>query len=532
MGKKRVLLKPKGVDNAPTKKKKPKNGTNWMLHVVAPVAVAIAAIYMWSDTKSDAKSSSQRKPSSKRKEVVFEEMPSYEEEHPALHAMAKWVESNGGTVDKRLTIREGEHNRGAYFYGGSMTRTERGLVKFLEIPESLFLSSKSMLDPKSAFSKTVKDQDLIDPLIKEEKDELLLAVMVMAESNKPDSFWRPYLNTLQKSKILKYEKESPFFWTGDELKEFQSPFILQSIQRNKDYQKEKLPLVEAIAERYPNLFPDNSNLARDLTWFLYLTNSRSFEFPDESGSDKIVTALVPFLDLPNHSFGDPNALIRDEYKDDDKNDDKENDEESQSKTLFATMVAVSPKKLPHGGELLISYGFASQMYFLEKYGFVDADYENNTKGDCIVLKLPGDTKWIVASDGTFDFKNSQVSTKQATKHEMSTEELFQKVQETIESLPTTLDHDKELFNLPDDEITSIPRNALLIRIRFKQVLHRMLHFLEEGASEEIRNNHGMKDVLFELDFSKSFQSDLTEEDFGQEKDSGQEDGSGQEESGQ
>jgi len=521
------LLKPKGVATAPAKKKmKGKNEINWILHVVAAFTTVLAAVYFFTDAPSsgDAKQTSPR--SNKRKtEIVYEEMPSYEETHQDIRTMVKWVESNGGSLDERIAIRDGEHNRGMYLYAGSMTRTERANVRFMEIPESLFLSTKSLLIPKSSFGNIVKDQDLINDLIKE-ADQTQLAVMVMAESNNPNSFWRPFLNTLKKSEILKSGNiGSPVLWTDEQLQEIQSPLLLESIQANIAYIKQKLPLVEAIAERYPNLFPDNSNLAGDFTWFMCLVNSRSFALSDGPGSEKVVNAMVPLLDLPNHNFIEPNIIV-DMYEShyEKEVDGEEDGEESKtSKTVFTSMVPASLKKIPHGGELLVSYGVNTQAYYLEKYGMVDDDYENRTMVDYVSLKLPG-INFRVLDDGTFDFATAQFSIKHTTQHELTANELLQKVQETLERLPTTLDQDKELLNSPNDEGTVlVPRNALLVRIRFKQVLHNMMRFLEAGApTPPITKSLKTKGALFELDFSETFVSEhkllYEDEGFGEEED--------------
>jgi len=529
MGKHRILLKPKGAatGTAPKKTPEPSGGANKLLtHVVAPLAVAISAWYATGSGNASGKGS--------LAPVVYKDMPPYEEEHGDIAAMVGWIESNGGSIDPRVTIQtNAEHGgRAVHFYGAAMTRTERERVNFFEIPDTLMLSAKhSMLDPKSNFGRTVKDDDLIEALL-EETDQFQLAVTVMAETNYPDSFWRPYLNTLPTS-----DTGSPFLWNEGQLYELQSSQIFASIKQNVDYVKERLPKIEAIAEKYPDLFPDNDNLESDLTYFITLTSSKSFPYPDLTDSNKVFNAFTPFADLVYHRFGaTPTATINEIYKEnkkvslkedsDNDNDEEEGDipsdndsdekekeeEEELPSDLFVTLNTLSPKKLVHGAELLISYRAASTSYFFEKYGIVDSDYENSTKGDYINLKLPG-MDWPVHDDGTFDFETAQFTTKHATKHEPTTEEIRIEVQDVLDTLPTTLEEDKALLSgTPDPEV---PRNALLIRIRFKQVLRNMVQFLEAGATAPTAtfeiNYRGISECLLELDLSQMFYSPSDEE---------------------
>lgn len=515
MGKQRILLKPKGAATGTAmKKKKPEQTTSpLMLYVVAPLVVSIVAYYALSgDADSGAGGRGGKKARS------YSEPPSYQEKHGDIHAMVQWIESHGGAVDPRMTIEEDDSGqRGVYFYGAAMTRTERERVKFVEIPETIMLSSKSMLDPKSHFGRTVDgDDELVDALL-EESDKFRLAVTIMAESHYEDSFWRPFLNTLPKS-----DSGTPLLWSEEQLKSAQANVVATNVEKNNDFMKERLPKIEALAEKYPDLFPDNYNLLKDLTWFSYLTSKHTFAYAEndaedvsEDGADKnkVFNAFTPFVDLPNHSFGKAPIAHLTNYKKDETEKEKaenENEDQETTETFYAALVTISPKKLVHGGELILSFQqyAASTMYYLQKHGTVDVDFENNTRGDYVNLKLPG-SDWPVHDDGTFDFETAQFATKHAAEYEMTTEELRAKVQETVDALPTTLEQDRALlFDYDVSTESEVPVNALLIRIRFKQVLRNLIRFLEAGATAPVSafeiNYRGSDEALFELDLSLWF----------------------------
>lgn len=399
-----------------------------------------------------------------------------------FRALVEWLELNGGHIDENIAFRETLHGVRLFYNGLTTNEVETGLM--FEIPESCLLSSKSK---KSIFGATVKDPELLKAILKHEVvDQTLLALVIVAEKHNPDSFWRPYLDTLLPTE----NTQQPLLWEPEKLKEhLQSPLIIQETQGILNYIESKVPLLHWIDELYPDLLPDDSSiLIRDFKWAYAIASAHVFNIPDRVNGEEY-RALVPIGSLPDHSFDREVETIRITLK------DVPVDEER------AITGRLTRNNIVHGEELVTQYQSEfSPLRYLNYHGIVDEDYENRFEDDFLILRLSvRDLK--VFGDGTVDLDRvMDVLGEEA--RELFLEDLTRKVREAIAALPTSLDEDKVLLHSPGTDV-STPRSALLIRIRFKQILHKLLKWLTEGSYITKRRNtlDSCRGGLYLLDMS-------------------------------
>ena len=382
--------------------------------------------------------------------------------------MIEWIRNNGGFVHANVTIRNADNNgRRGVFVDADLQPDEMILV----VPEACFFSIKTLREGKALFSKVMKE----DPaLVEAEIQPVQLAMALMAENRSKHSFWRPYIDLLPKS-----HPDQPLFWDETQLQELQSPIVLSQIQQSKRFLKNKLPLLRAMASRLaPLRFPDNDEeLLADFILAYYTVISRSFEVPgkrDSQGnpdSEDFVGGMVPYADLLNHEFGEPTA--------------KSSFNIAMPKRIIQYIFS-AVKYLPANSELVFKYHLASKATTrnLLRYGMVDSDLER-AEADYILLRST-DRQWIVKYDGSIVGWINEDGDDLAR-------ELLPKVESAIQSLPTSLKEDESILSSSDD---AFMRSALLFRMRYKRILHKLLARLQSGAA----HSHEQGD---ELDFSPS-----------------------------
>ena len=357
------------------------------------------------------------------------------------NALIQWIEHHGGFIDSRITIRDGPFGRGAFIDDPIPDKDS----KLYMVSDHCFLSLRTIQrEDISVFAPVSKDPAFSELL---ENDTIQLALALLAERNTPESYWRPYLNT-----IPDLYPDQPLFW--EYLDELQSPWVAQQIQISRNFLQSQMPHLEALSNRYPLLFPDNDKLWVDFAWAYYTVTSRAYDV-GRPGEDRIL-GLVPFVDLLNHGFGDT-ATMKHSYT----------VEMPRDVVLFTGTPRVS---LSSNVELLFKYNdMLETSRFLYMYGMLDSDYEKRVQGDFVILSTSSGV-WPVNWQGRVDpsiFANETLPKQQ----------LVQDVKTAIAELPTTLDDDKAALNACED----YRRVALVLRIRFKQILHRLLGWLDDGT---------------------------------------------------
>jgi len=393
-------------------------------------------------------------------------------------SLIRWIEREGGFVHPQIEIRNGLHGRGV-FLKAPLAKGER----VLSVPETCLFSIKAVRerDPRLAFSQV--DYSLVE----QESESVLLALALIAErSQQENSFWRPYLGDLPAT-----YPEQPLFWTS--LAELQSQIVSEQITMSREFLQSKLSLLEQLAAKYPQLYHQqpSDKLLDEFTWAYYTVVSRAFDVPggrDNRGKpdpEDYVTGLVPFCDLLNHAYG--------------------------ADTAKRSLAFLLPKRDVHfvmtptmdllaGSELMWKYQDSSKRpstKSLYRYGMLNSDFEERVEGDYVLLKWSDGRRWTVGADGKIlDWEDHMVQ-------DGFVGELASKVAAAIKALPTSLEHDKTLLALPS---STIPVTALLLRIRYKQVLHKLLEWLQTGAPPPDMTEKDDFDrppllALFQLDLS-------------------------------
>ncbi|CAM2011195.1 SET domain-containing histone-lysine N-methyltransferase [Acanthopleuribacter pedis] len=206
-----------------------------------------------------------------------------------------------------------------------------GKDEILTVPRSL------MITPK-----TVHDSEL-GALIAEREVELhsaqtLLALFVLNESGREDSFWQPFLKRLPTN----YE-HVPAYFDQNLLDELVGSFTHKPIlHRQKILRREYATIREKLGDVYDWSF-------EQVRWAMTVVNTRCFSLPNAEGKDEPV--VVPLADMINH--GEPaNAKWR-------------------AKEPGGDLEIRARGPLAAGRQIKISYGHKTKGRFFASYGFFD-----------------------------------------------------------------------------------------------------------------------------------------------------------------
>lgn len=382
----------------------------------------------------------------------------------AVHAnkieeLVEWIENNGGFVEKQISVSKDLVNgRGVFWKGPTPTVPSTQLFK---IPQTIFISAKSMKDERSVMGKLFIDPSLAQEL-KAESTQLKAALVLMAEiENVDSSFWKPYIKLLPKD-----DPEQPLFWK--DFSELQSPLLVRSVQGSINYLKSKNALLYKLSDTFPDIFPSKELIFDKFLWAFYLVSSRSFMFEIDGTS---MHAMIPFADLFNHGFPGKSNISVTSFR----NVDGSN--------MMSGLASISAT-LIDGEEIYNEYQNVATptATFLHRYGMVDENFVANTSGDYVMLKYQG-SYYTIYPDGSVSGLDAA-----------SIPNLSEKVTEGIQVLPTTLEQDKALLMS-----SKVPKSALLIRIRFKQVLLNLQNWIASGAPPSNKEAKSNGQALFELD---------------------------------
>ncbi|CAM2069563.1 SET domain-containing protein-lysine N-methyltransferase [Sulfidibacter corallicola] len=170
----------------------------------------------------------------------------------------------------------------------------------------------------------------------------VLAAFMLAESARPDSFWKPYLDTLPKS-----FDEVPVCFDEDRLARLAGSFVLETVQARKRILEQDYAQLSASVSRFTFSFDA-------FVWAMTAINTRAFSVPSEDDEGK-VPAMIPLLDMGNHA---QSATSKWCYR-----------SEPEGMTLEAT------GPLQAGEQVYLYYGTKTRARFFAGYGFVAADLE-------------------------------------------------------------------------------------------------------------------------------------------------------------
>eukprot|EP00027_Filamoeba_sp_ATCC50430_P004566 CAMPEP_0168555016 /NCGR_PEP_ID=MMETSP0413-20121227/8099_1 /TAXON_ID=136452 /ORGANISM="Filamoeba nolandi, Strain NC-AS-23-1" /LENGTH=463 /DNA_ID=CAMNT_0008585817 /DNA_START=85 /DNA_END=1474 /DNA_ORIENTATION=- len=224
----------------------------------------------------------------------------------------------------------------------------------LKIPSRLMLSTRSSLEISSELNK------LLDEEIVRLVPSLGLALRLIYEKNKLNSFWAPYI------KILPEKYTNALYYTFDEIALLKGSLVLpDAVKFVKTKVREYSFVYNAIKNLKSHILNEFTFTWAEYRWAASAVASRQNMLPID-GQNMLV--LIPFWDLANHSQGKVTTFY----------DEKTRELECQAMTNF--------KK---GDQITIFYGVRPNYELFLLQGFV---YDNN-QHDAVKLKfdIPANT---------------------------------------------------------------------------------------------------------------------------------------------
>ncbi|KAI9026673.1 hypothetical protein CLU79DRAFT_803426 [Phycomyces nitens] len=265
----------------------------------------------------------------------------------------KWLESNGSTLSDKIAI-------GDYRSEGA----GRGIVAKKDIKEGdvLFSLPRSLL--LSPLTSGLRKEPGIDEVLDNLEGWLPLILCMMYESQKVDSFWKPYFDVLPKAFA------TPMFWGDDDIKGLEGTDIVGKIGKSDAEAMFKTKILPIIKSN-PRLFDENVHtvdlfhicgsliMAYSFTDEI-ATNANKKDEDDEEEEEgeeeqgEELIAMVPLADTLNHKTGYNNARLF---------------HEPESLEMKAI------KDISKGDQIYNTYGDLCNADLLRKYGFVDEPNE-------------------------------------------------------------------------------------------------------------------------------------------------------------
>ncbi|KAL9540935.1 hypothetical protein MBANPS3_009402 [Mucor bainieri] len=442
----------------------------------------------------------------------------------------KWLQDNGATLSKDIAIKD-YRSEGA----------GRGVIAANDIKEGELLFSLPRSILLSPFTSSLNQVDGL-------KDDLAalngwtpLIVTLMYESQKEDSFWKPYFD------VLPRQFSTPMFWEEADLEELRGTDIVSKLgkaEAEETFENEVNPIIE----KYPNLFDKNVHNLELFHTCGSLIMAYSFndelqkqqgesnanekenddheeqdsdeeEKEEEEEEEQQVITMVPMADMLNHRTGFNNARLF---------------HESDSLQMKAI------KDIKQGEQIYNTYGDLCNADLLRKYGFTDEKNEFDLvelDGPLIVEHCNVDQKQdeelierkidFLMEEGVLDecfvidteheiplelivsvhvlCSTPSEFEKMEEKQKLPKPRLTQDVKQIILNIlkkrlsryPTTVEEDKQALK----DATGSKRNALLVRMGEKNIIESTIQTLSaapvvaaattpDKRSSNAKNDHG------------------------------------------
>ncbi|CAM2064134.1 SET domain-containing protein [Sulfidibacter corallicola] len=275
-----------------------------------------------------------------------------------------------------------------------------------------------------------------------------LAAFILVELHRPDSFWAPYLATLPKS-----FDEVPLFFDKERLADLNGSYILDWVQTRRDAIEQDHALLKTSVPRF--VF----SLA-EFSWAMTAINTRAFAVPSRRGG--VVPAMIPFLDMGNHS---ETAVTRWVYQED-----------------RAAMVLNVTDAVRAGQQLYLHYGAKSKARFFAGYGFIpDGIEEDQTR---ITVSLPLVDPHYFTKRGLFQGEETRTFTLSSKN--------FDGLAETLDAIHVTLANPKterEYDALLGRKFTNIDHERMALHITAALCDDKLASFTRELSENEARLKH-------------------------------------------
>ncbi|CAM2009690.1 GNAT family N-acetyltransferase [Acanthopleuribacter pedis] len=257
---------------------------------------------------------------------------------PLIQDLVRWARCHGAALpgQRVQTLAPG-------YRGVQSTQPIKSGAALCWVPRKLM-----MCGDKARASRIGRCIEAANPSLRSEHS--LLAAFLLQEAADPDSFWRPYINSLPE----RFD-EVPLFWDEAALQPLQGTFALLWIKARRD---RILADYQALAEAVPHFATRFSE--QQFLWAMTAVNARCFDVPVVSGTSE--PALIPLLDLYNH------------HQDADGGKCFPGQGAEPGAALYLSRAGLgftATRALAAGVEVFMSYGAKSRTRFFVNYGFID-----------------------------------------------------------------------------------------------------------------------------------------------------------------
>ncbi|KAI8376131.1 uncharacterized protein BYT42DRAFT_573524 [Radiomyces spectabilis] len=429
-------------------------------------------------------------------------------------AFWEWLETNGATLSPAIAFKDyRDENAGRGVV--AVKDIKEGDVLFSIARQQLLSSQTSALRKVEGMAQVLDNLTGWNPLI----------LCMMYESQRADSFWKPYFDVLPK------DFTTPMFWKDEEMKELEGTDIPAKIGKTEAetmFRDEIEPIIKA----HPDIFnPEIHNVelfhicgslimaysfhdelapkATTLKTKENAENKKEEEEDEESDEEEEETeellAMVPMADMLNHKTGFNNARLFHEPE-------------------ALQMRAIKP--IAAGDQIYNTYGDLCNADLLRKYGFADENnpfdlceidgklvvevcapdqdaetIENKTDflleegvmDDCFVIDTDHDVPPELIIAVHVYRSSAEEFEKMAEKEKLpkprltpeAKQLLIQLLEQRLARYPTSLEDD--VVSLQSSS-SHAKKNAILVRLGEKQILVKTLEKLKAAPVAQKRSN--------------------------------------------
>lgn len=223
----------------------------------------------------------------RKKQNGSEEQPPCSERDAYFPEFLEWLNGNGVSTD---SVKITKFDEG---YGLEATTDIKMNEKLMDIPRKVMISDQNALD-----SPLLGDLIRGDRLLKG-MPNVSLAVFILSEKLKPDSFWQPYLNMLPSSYGI------PLYFTPAEIQLLQgSTMYSDAMKQHKNVARQYAYLFKLLNLADHSKLQLRENFTYDLyRWAVGTVMTRQNQVPSKDG-EGMSLGLIPLWDMCNHTNGE------------------------------------------------------------------------------------------------------------------------------------------------------------------------------------------------------------------------------------
>eukprot|EP01134_Creolimax_fragrantissima_P001641 CFRG1641T1 len=209
----------------------------------------------------------------------------------------------------------------------------------VQVPDKLFMSTETAMS--SAHAAIFVKYPLFSA-----QPNVLLAAHLLAEARNPNSFWKPYIDSLPQ------DFSTPLWWNICELQLLDGTSVQSEVMTYIRHVV-KLYIMFSMVNDREDCFLGNNLPYKDFKWAISVVMTRQNQVPING---KPCMALIPLWDLSNHSNGRITSFYNEETK---------------------CIECTAMKSFAAGEQVTMFYGPRTSAEFLMYSGFVPKDNEND-----------------------------------------------------------------------------------------------------------------------------------------------------------